>query len=72
MPLNHNGAEIRRRRRELGIKPLEFARRVDLQVSSLNHIELNSRRPSIEALHRIARELGCTVDDVLISDGVSA
>ena len=70
-----DGPEIRRRRQRRGIKTSEFAQRVGLHRSSLVHIEIGTRRPSLEVLHRIATALDCDVIELLrhdVPDEVSA
>ncbi|SLN75810.1 XRE family transcriptional regulator [Oceanibacterium hippocampi] len=58
------GMMIRERRRELGIKQVELARRVGISASYLNLIERNKRGIGGALLGAIGRELSLTVDQL--------
>ena len=64
-----NGARIRLRRRQRGLTTAELANRVGFtNEGSLRNIENRSDATSEIKLHRIARELGIAVDEVLSPD----
>jgi transcriptional regulator with XRE-family HTH domain len=62
-----NGGIIRDRRRRLGVKLGEFARRVNVKYQTLANIESNQQSGgvSIEVIYRIADGLGCEAGDLL-------
>jgi DNA-binding XRE family transcriptional regulator len=64
-----NGAEIRRVRRERGIKTGELASRIGLAPATLMNLENGHKQTSIEVVHRIARELAIPVADILSDAG---
>lgn len=59
------GALIRSLRQKGGIKTGAFAARVGLSRQHMTAIEAHSHVASIEALERIATELGVEVDELL-------
>ena len=64
-----NGAQIRLRRRQLGLTTAELATRVGFtNEGSLRNIESRNDATSKIKLYRIARELGIAVDEVLAQD----
>jgi transcriptional regulator with XRE-family HTH domain len=68
-----NGAQIRSRRRERGLTTAQLADRVGFtNEASLRNIEGRGDVVSEIKLHRIARELGVAVDEILAEDGSAA
>ncbi len=53
------GERIRERRTARGLTQEELAHRAGLDYSYLNQIENGRRNPSLDAIGRIARALGC-------------
>ncbi|MBS4173516.1 helix-turn-helix transcriptional regulator [Bacillus sp. FJAT-49736] len=47
-----------------GISPKELAKLVDISVSHLRKIERGEGTPSLKLAVRIAKALGCTLDDL--------
>lgn len=60
-----NGAEIRKRRERLGLKPGEFAPEIRISRSHLANIELGHKDPAIEVVWRIANFFGVEASDLL-------
>jgi len=61
-----NGEQIRKRRRERGLTTAELAARVGFtNEGSMRDIENRSDATSEIKLHRIARELGIAVGEIL-------
>jgi transcriptional regulator with XRE-family HTH domain len=61
-----NGAQIRRRRQERGLTTADLAARVGFtNEGSLRNIENRDDPTALIKLHRIARELGVAVDEVI-------
>jgi transcriptional regulator with XRE-family HTH domain len=56
------GANIRRRRRELGITQEFIANGLDVNPSHISNIECGRANPSLTALIKIANLLQCSVD----------
>jgi transcriptional regulator with XRE-family HTH domain len=64
-----NGEQIRRRREERGLTTAELAARVGFTNNgSIRNIENRNDTTSMGKLHRIARELGIAVDEVIAID----
>jgi transcriptional regulator with XRE-family HTH domain len=64
-----NGAQIRRRRQERGLTTAELAARVGFtNAGSMRNIENRNDPTAMIKLHRIARELAVTVDEVMAVD----
>lgn len=61
------GQQIRARRVRLGFALREFARLCELSPSFVSQLERGLTRPSINTLHRMARELGTTAQALLSS-----
>ncbi len=59
------GANIRRKRLEYDIEQRELAQRVGINKTLLCNIEHGRRRPSVDALRKIADTLHCSVDELL-------
>ena len=59
-----NGAEIRERRRRLGLKTPELARQLRISRSHLANLELGHKEASIEVVYRLATAFGLKADEV--------
>lgn len=57
--------ELRTRRKAAGVKASPFAKRVDCSRSHLLNVEARRKPGSDELFARAARELGCTVADLI-------
>lgn len=62
------GAEIKKRRRDRGLKQESFARAVGLSKTSISNIENDSQEPGGSALSRIAEALECSVEELTKGD----
>ena len=67
MPVDYEamGRRIRRKRQEMGLTQIQFAKRINLSSSYYGHIERGSRVPSLETLILIANELHVGTDQLL-------
>jgi transcriptional regulator with XRE-family HTH domain len=63
-----NGPKIRSLRQARGLKRGELAQQISMQPNNLTNIECNLRLASIEVLHRIARVLGVSADELIAED----
>jgi transcriptional regulator with XRE-family HTH domain len=64
-----NGQQIRRRRQQRGLTTAQLAARVGFtNEGSLRNIENRDDPTAMIKLHRIARELGITVDEIIAVD----
>ncbi|GHV47921.1 hypothetical protein FACS1894204_11770 [Synergistales bacterium] len=61
----HIGANIRAKRRSLGLNQIDLAERLGLTQANVSRIEAAVKGPSGEMMARIARELGCDVRELL-------
>ncbi|GHS93116.1 hypothetical protein AGMMS50276_02660 [Synergistales bacterium] len=59
------GANIRAKRRSLGLNQGDLAARLGLTQANVSRIEAGAKGPSGEMLLNIARELGCDVRELL-------
>lgn len=59
------GANIKARRRELGMNQEELARRLGVTQANISRIEANVKGPSADMLPEIAEALYCDVRDLL-------
>ena len=59
------GAEIKERRKELGIMQEDMAERIGKSPIHLRYLETGSRQSMLHVYVDIARELQCTVNDLL-------
>lgn len=67
-----NGAQIRRRRKERGLTTAQLAARVGFaNEGSVRNIEGRGDVVSEIKLHRIARELGVAVGEILAAEGAT-
>lgn len=60
------GAQIRKRRRELGRTQEWLAEKADVSTSFIGHIERGDRKASLETLVKISRVLGTTMDQLVL------
>lgn len=59
------GQRIRDIRLKRGVTQEELAHRADLDYSYVNQIENGKRNPSLDAISRIARALGVSIQDLV-------
>ncbi|GHV48072.1 hypothetical protein FACS1894204_12080 [Synergistales bacterium] len=59
------GANIKAKRRSLGLNQIDLAERLGLTQANVSRIEAAVKGPSAEMMVRIAQELGCDVRDLL-------
>ena len=62
------GARIRQARQEQNLTQQTLAHDVGVRLSTISSIELGHSRPRVDLLTRLARRLGCTVDQLLAED----
>lgn len=60
------GNRIRTRRKELGIKQIDLAERIDVSVTHMSAIERGVQHPSLYKIVRISEELNTTPDFFLL------
>ena len=60
------GDNIKRFRIDKGIKQKDFAKMLDIPVSTLANYEINNREPNIETLNKIAKALDIDVGMLLL------
>lgn len=65
-------ANIRNRRKRMGLTQAEFAERIGILPDSLCRIEKGAVAPKFNRLTSIATELGCSVPDLFRTDGEPA
>src|SRR5438445_9659219 len=58
------GAEVKRRRNELGISQEKLAERADLHRTYVSDVEAGKRNPSLASIQRLAMGLGASVSSV--------
>lgn len=56
---------VKRMREKRGLSQGELAERVGVSQSMIAYIERGFKQPSVTVLKRIAKEFGCTVDELL-------
>lgn len=56
---------MRNRMLEVGIKQTELAKNVGVTRSMISYMLSGFKQPSLEVASRIAKELGCTIEDLL-------
>ena len=62
-----NGAEVRRLREELGLRPRELAAKIGRHEKSINRIEWKPDfRPSRLLMGQVARALGVSINDITL------
>lgn len=59
------GRNCLQRRTNLQLSQAELSERTAVSASQLSHIENGSANPTLETLERIAKELHCSVSDLL-------
>lgn len=64
MPLRTNGAELRRRREELGITLTDFAAQAGYSLNYASQVELGNCNAGPRFLKAAARLLGCEIKDI--------
>lgn len=60
---------LRKIRRMCGLTMKQVARAVGVSEGAISLYERNLRRPSLETAFKIAKVLGCTVDDLFEKEG---
>lgn len=63
--LDHDPKRVRRHRVAAGLEAQELARRVGISKSALSKIERGRNNASPGVLERLAKELGCTIADLM-------
>ena len=63
-----NYQKIHQMREATGISQNSFAKRIGLSPQGLNNIERGLKNPASTTLYLIAKELGCSVDELYIDD----
>jgi len=63
------GVRLRELREKCGLSQSGLAERVGISIDSIQNWEQGRTRPRIEALAKLARALGVTVDEVLQESG---
>jgi len=61
------GAEVRRRRKDLGLSQEELAERADLHRTYVSDVEAGKRNPSLQSMQRLAKALGATMGGIFSS-----
>lgn len=61
-----NGELIRVLMRSKGITSRELAGRVGISEAMMSYVLAGLREPNVQVLVRIAREIGCTVDEIIL------
>ena len=64
-PLDHDPAELRRRRIAAGLAQADVAERAGTSAGHLSELERGTRNPSPALLARLAGVLGCEIADLL-------
>src|SRR5438874_5009292 len=55
------GAELRRRRKELGLSQEEFGERANLHRTYVSDVEAGKRNPSLQSMQRLASAVGASI-----------
>lgn len=58
------GANLRRLRKQKGFSQEELALEADLDLTSINEIEMGRRNPTLKTIYRIAHALGLKTKDI--------
>jgi transcriptional regulator with XRE-family HTH domain len=66
------GVRLRELREKNGLSQSELAERVGIPIDSIQNWEQGRTRPRIEALGKLARALGVTLDELLQESGEPA
>lgn len=64
-PLDHQPAEMRRRRVAAGLRLIDVASAAGIGESHLSELERGLRNPSPPTLLKIATALGCSTEDLM-------
>ena len=56
---------IRKLRKEKDLKQIDLASKLGIRSNTLSQYETGDRNQSVEMLSKIAKVLGCTVDDLI-------
>ena len=60
-----NGRKIGKMLKEKGIDQKTMAARIGIGTTMMSYIVTGLKQPSVEVLARIAKELDCTVDELI-------
>lgn len=60
-----NGRKIGKMLKEKGIDQKTMAARIGIGTTMMSYIVTGLKQPSVEVLVRIAKELNCTVDELI-------
>jgi CheY-like chemotaxis protein/DNA-binding XRE family transcriptional regulator len=67
------GAELRKRRKELGLSQEEFGERANLHRTYVSDVEAGKRNPSLQSMQRLASAVGASIGSVFNSvEGIVA
>ena len=67
------GAELRRRRKELGLSQEEFGERANLHRTYVSDVEAGKRNPSLQSMQRLASAVGASIGSVFGAvEGIAA
>lgn len=59
------GEKLKRYLEENGISQLAFAKKLGCSEGAVRHIIVGLKQPSLAMVTDIAREMGCTIDDLV-------
>lgn len=62
MDYRYLGAQVRKRRLELGYTQAQVAEAIDVSTSFVGHIERGTRKPSLETMAQLAIYMRCQLD----------
>ena len=65
----HIGLNIKKIREKKGLMQKEVAKIAGMYLANYNKVEKREREPSIDALDKIARSFGLTIDNILHYEG---
>jgi transcriptional regulator with XRE-family HTH domain len=68
MPVRSDGAEIRRRRKLIGLSLTEFAQRMGYTLDHVSRVELDKKPAGPRFLRKAAEIFGCNVSDLMTED----
>lgn len=60
------GRNIAKRRKLLGLSQVELSRRSGLERTQVHNIETKYKSNSVGMISKVAKALGCTIDDLMI------
>ena len=64
-----DGAKIKSLRESLNVTQKELGEEIGITQTAIHYIESGLKEPKILTLARIAKRLGCTVDELIIING---